>query len=114
MSNQFRTLAEMHKQMNPADPRSLEVLETHYSNLAHKSPLGGAFSAIIAQDKAVEAAQFSEVTVDIALASASKAATPRCIPHCPVCDKPAPPMPLTEYLRKGGPVCCGVKTTLGS
>ena len=49
------------------------------------------------------------------MAQAARLATaPRCIPHCPVCDKAAPPMPLTDYLRNGGPICCGVKTRLAA
>lgn len=41
-----------------------------------------------------------------------RTSTPRCIPFCPICDKPALPMPLTDYLRNGGPICCGVQTRL--
>lgn len=40
--------------------------------------------------------------------------TPRVIPHCPLCDKPAPPMPLSDYLRNGGPMCCGILTRINT
>ena len=39
---------------------------------------------------------------------------PRVIPHCPICEKPTPPMPLSDYLRNGGPMCCGIQTRIGS
>ena len=36
------------------------------------------------------------------------------IPHCPTCEKAAPPMPLSGYLRNGGPICCGAQTRIDS
>lgn len=73
MSNPHRTLAEMHKfSINPADPRTLDELESYYRNLAHASPLGRAFSEIAANDRATEAQEFAELATKAALNRATE------------------------------------------
>ena len=72
MSNPHRTLAELHKfSINPADPRTLDELESYYRNLAHASPLGRAFSEIAANDRATEAQEFAELATKAAMNRAS-------------------------------------------
>lgn len=72
MSNPHRALAEIHKfSTNPADPRTLDELESYYRNLAHASPLGRAFSEIAANDRAQEAQEFAELATKAAIGRAT-------------------------------------------
>lgn len=72
MSNPHRTLAELHKfSINPADPRTLDELESYYRNLAHASPLGRTFSEIAANDRASEAQEFAELTTRAVISRAT-------------------------------------------
>lgn len=74
MSNQHRTLAEMHKASKPADPRSLDELESYYRNLQHSSPFSRAVQEVCAEDAASTAQEFAALTTRATLARANAAA----------------------------------------
>lgn len=72
MNNPHRTLAEMHKfSINPADPRTLDELESYYRNISHGSQFARACSELIAEDTAQNAQEFAELTTRAALNRAS-------------------------------------------
>lgn len=72
MNNPHRTLAEMHKfSVNPADPRTLDELESYYRNLSHGSPFARACSELIAEDTAKNAQEFAELATRAAMNRAS-------------------------------------------
>ncbi len=75
MSNPHRTLAEIHKfSINPADPRTLNELESYYRNLSHGSPFARACSELIAEDTAQNAQEFAELTTKAAMVRADNGA----------------------------------------
>jgi len=72
MSNPHRIAAEIHKfSINPADPRSLDELESYYRNLSQGSPFARACAEFIAEDTAQNAQEFAELTTLAALNRAS-------------------------------------------
>ncbi len=67
MSNLHLTFVDLQQLAKPLDCRSREELERYYRDLAHHSPLGRMLSTVAAENSALAAQSFAEVTTQVFL-----------------------------------------------